>query len=430
MKRLAGLIISGAAVLSLTTGCISGSGGSPQTSQDTGSGSVKLTFSSYALQGPTIKATQGIVDSWNAAHPNIQVEYQKVDAGSVHDKLVTQFAGNSAPDIIHDEAADIASFSRQGYLADLTPLLPADLKAAVPDSVWKSVTVDGKIAGVPTIAQVYTVFVNKNALKSAGVTLPTTTAPWTWDDLATNAEKLTSGGDSGFAWGLKSPTAGLMSTGLAFDGTFFSGDAAKPTISVGANELEIPNRLRSMLQNKSMASTSVSLSGSDVLPGFFAGKYKMIMAGNYVATQIEEKAPSGFEWTMLPLLKGTSQHQLSNPQTLSVARQSQHQKEATEFIAYFDQAENLSKIAEGDALIPMTTPAAAIVKKDLGAGHGWDAVLAAAPELVDGPWLQADKFPQWKTEIATPAYQEFLAGRIDSATLASRLTAGWKKANA
>ena len=53
------------------------------------------------------------------ATPNIHVDYQKVDPNSVHDKLVTQFAGNSAPDIIHDESADIAGFSRQGYLADL-----------------------------------------------------------------------------------------------------------------------------------------------------------------------------------------------------------------------------------------------------------------------------------------------------------------------
>ena len=41
----------------------------------------------------------------------------------MHDKLVTQFAGESAPDVIHDEAADIAGFGRQGYLADLTDLL-------------------------------------------------------------------------------------------------------------------------------------------------------------------------------------------------------------------------------------------------------------------------------------------------------------------
>ena len=418
-----------ASALLLTTACISGSGG-PSNNSSGGSGPVKLTFSSYALQEPTIQATQDIVDSWNEANPNVQVEYQKVDPNSVHDKLVTQFAGNSAPDVIHDEAADIAGFTRQGYLADLAPLLPADLKTDIPESVWKSVTIDGKVAGVPTIAQVYTVFADTKALQAAGITPPTADQPWTWDDLATNAKKLSTGGNSGFAWGLKSPQAGIMSAGLAFDGTFFSGDEAKPTIKVGENELQVPNRLKAMLDDKTMAATSVSLSGSDVLPGFFGGKYKMIMAGNYVATQIAEKAPEGFEWTMLPLLKGTSQAQLSNPQTLSVARQSQHQKEAMEFIAYYLKAENLAKVAEGDALIPMSTSAAAIVSKDLGSKYGWDAILASSKDLVDGPWIKADKFPQWKTEVAQPAYQEFLAGRIDSATLATRLTDGWQKANA
>ena len=429
--RIATLGVACLAALTLTTGCLSGSGG-PPASENTGGqeGPVKLTFSSYALQEPTIQATQEIVDSWNAANPNIQVEYQKVDPGSVHDKLVTQFAGNSAPDVIHDEAADIAGFSRQGYLADLGQLVPDDLKSDVSESVWKSVTVDGKVAGVPTIAQVYAVFVNTKALEEAGVALPTADAPWTWDDLASNAKKLTSGDESGFAWGLKSPTAGIQSAGLAFDGTFFSGDEAKPDIEVGAEELEVPNRLKAMLEDKSMAASSVSLSGTDVLPGFFAGKYKMVMAGNYVATQINDKAPEGFEWTMLPLLKGTSQAQLSNPQTLSVARQSQHPEQAMQFITYYNQAENLAKVAKGDALIPVTTSAAEIVTKDLGSQNGWDVILGSFDDLVDAPWLRADKFPQWKTETATPAYQEFLAGRIDSDTLAKRLTDGWNKANA
>ncbi len=133
-SRIATLGVACLAALTLTTGCLSGSGGPPPASENTGSqeGPVTITFSSYALQEPTIQATQEIVDSWNAANPNIQVEYQKVDPGSVHDKLVTQFAGNAAPDVIHDEAADIAGFSRQGYLADLAPLIPGELKSDVP----------------------------------------------------------------------------------------------------------------------------------------------------------------------------------------------------------------------------------------------------------------------------------------------------------
>lgn len=431
MKRqLTAVSVAAISAIALSA-CVSSVGGGAESSTTKKAGEkVSLTFSSYAFQAPTVKATEDIVNSWNKSHPDIQVQYQKADPNSVHDKLVTQFAGNQAPDIIHDEAADIAGFSQQGYLADLGQLLPAELKSDVPDSVWKSVTYDGKVTGVPTIAQVYNVFVNDDALKKANITLPSADNPWSWDDLAANAKKLTTGnGVYGFAWGLKSPTAGIMSTSLSFDGTFFSGDEAKPDINITDKEMAVPTKVKAMLDAKSMAPTSVTQGGSDILPGFFAGKYAMMMNGNYQATQIEEKAPQGFNWTMLPLIKGTSQNQAANPQTLSIAKQSKHPQEAMQFIAYFMKAENLAKIAEGDSLIPVTKSAAPIVKQDLGAKHGWDVILDSSQFLVDAPWNKATKFPQWKSEVATPAYQEFLSGRIDSAKLKQRLTEGWAKVN-
>jgi ABC-type glycerol-3-phosphate transport system substrate-binding protein len=392
-------------------------------------GKITLTFSSYAFQGPTVAATEEIVDSWNAAHPDVQVDYQKVDPASVHDKLVTQFAGESAPDVIHDEAADIAGFGRQGYLADLTDLRSDDLTSDIAEGVWESVTVEDQVIGIPTIAQVYTVFANLDALAAAGVEPPTADAPWTWDDLVTNAQTLTSGGTTGFAWGLSSPVSAILSTGLAFDATYVSGDEAKPELEVGDAELEVPTRLRTMLDAQTMAPNSVSLAGTDVLPAFFDGQYAMVMAGNYVATQIAEKAPEGFNWTMLPLLEGTSQSQASNPQTLSVARQSEHPEEAMEFIEYYLEAENLAKIAIGDALIPVTASATEAVKTELGDDHGWAAILDSAPDLVNPPWQKADAYPEWKSDIATPAFQEFLAGEIDEDTLADRLTEGWEEVN-
>lgn len=411
-------------------GCVSGSGGgsADKPAPAKPGQKVSITFSSYAFQAPTVKATQDIVASWNAANPDIQVTYQKVDPNSIHDKLVTQFAGDQAPDVLHDEAADIAGFSQQGYLTDLSSMIPAELKSDVDQSVWNSVTFNGKITGVPTIAQVYTLFANTDALKKAGIAVPTPDTPWTWDDLATNAKKLTDGkGVYGLAWGLKSPAAGFMNSGLAFDGTFFSGDEAKPKITVGKNEMEVPNRVKAMVDDKVMAPNSISLSGSDVLPGFFGKKYGLVMAGNYVAAQIDEKAPEGFNWTMFPVLKGTNQNQAANPQTLSVARQSKHPAEAMKFITYFMKAENLAKVAQGDALIPVSKSAAAIVKKDLGSDHGWDNVLGAP--LVAAPWVKSTKFPQWKSETANPSYQEFLAGKIDADALKKKLTDGWNAIN-
>ena len=85
---------------------------------------VNLTFATYVWQPTTVAATKQIVDSWNKSHPQIQVQILPVDVNSVHDKLLTSFVGGTAADIVHDEAADIAGFTQQGYLANLTPLIP------------------------------------------------------------------------------------------------------------------------------------------------------------------------------------------------------------------------------------------------------------------------------------------------------------------
>src|SRR4029079_12799434 len=93
---------------------------------------TNLTFPTYVWQPTTVAAVKNIVDSWNKTHPSIQVSIVPVDVNSVHDKLLTTFVGGTASDIIHDEAADIPGFYQQGYLANLTPLIPRDLKRSVP----------------------------------------------------------------------------------------------------------------------------------------------------------------------------------------------------------------------------------------------------------------------------------------------------------
>ena len=152
---------------------------------------TNLTFATYVWQPTTVAAMKSIVDSWNKANPSIQVSIVPVDVNSVHDKLLTTFVGNTASDIIHDEAADIPGFTQQGYLANLTPLLPKELKADIPKSVWQSVDFGHKITGVPIMLQTYNVFANMAILKQEGIKAPTLATPWTWAQFRATAKKLT-----------------------------------------------------------------------------------------------------------------------------------------------------------------------------------------------------------------------------------------------
>ena len=135
---------------------------------------VNINFATYVWQPTTVKAMNAIVDSWNKTHAGIQVHIVPVDVNSVHDKLLTSFVGGTAADVIHDEAADIAGFTEQGYLANLKPLIPKGLKAEIPQSVWDTVNFgNGRVTGVPIMLQTYNVFANMSALRAAGVKAPT-----------------------------------------------------------------------------------------------------------------------------------------------------------------------------------------------------------------------------------------------------------------
>src|SRR5688572_944509 len=150
---------------------------------------VNLKFATYVWQPTTVAANKQIVQSWNRSHPGIQVEIVAVDPNSVHDKLLTNFVGGTAADIIHDEAADIAGFTQQGYLANLTPLLPKSLKNSIPKQIWATVNFGGKITGVPSLLQTYNVFANMTILKQVGVKAPTLADPWTWAEFRAAAKR-------------------------------------------------------------------------------------------------------------------------------------------------------------------------------------------------------------------------------------------------
>lgn len=426
ITRTAAAAVSAAALAVALVGC--GSSGDDKSDGSSG-GKVTLKFQSLAYQAPTVKAMKGIVASWNQAHPDIQVQYVQGDWDSVQDKLVTQFQGGTAPDIIQYEAASIGGFAQQGYLADLSGGLTSDVKSDVSDGVWKTVTVDGKVVGAPILLQSYMVFANTDLLKKAGVTVPTGDT-WSWDDFQAAAKATTKNGVYGVGWGLSEPTATMLSMGLEFGGTYFKGTGQDATLSVGSNELALPKRIHQMAyDDKSLDPVTLSQSGSDVMTSFLKGKYAMTVQGSFNAQTLAQNAPKSFHWAVLPILSATSADQAADPQTLSVAAQSKHPKQAEEFIDYFMQAQNLAKVAEGDWLIPPTTSATQQVQKDTKGANGWSTILASGSHLTEAPFQTATNYQQWKDQIATPAYQKYLGNKSSESDLAKALEDGWHSVN-
>jgi multiple sugar transport system substrate-binding protein len=387
---------------------------------------VNLNFATYVWQPTTVKAMNGIVDAWNKTHAGIQVHIVPVDVNSVHDKLLTNFVGGTASDIIHDEAADIAGFTQQGYLANLTPLIPKSLKSSIPQSVWDTTNFGRKITGVPIMLQTYNVFANMTILKAAGVKAPTVASPWTWTKFQQVAKQLSTGGNYGVCWGLRSPTATIQTLSLNWNGQWNYLENGRWSLKVGANEQQVLKIMHNMVyDDKSIDAAGVGLSGSAVLPAFFGGKCAMTVQGNYQVQGMIQQSPKGFNWAMFPPLKGKTQDQTANPQTLSISTQSQHKKEAMQFIAYALNAQNMAKLSAGDWLIPASPTAAKLVVKSTKHYGSWKNAVSAVPHFKKANWVTLAPYARWKAEVATPAFRQYLGNQISMDQLVTTLTNGW-----
>ncbi|WP_405620727.1 ABC transporter substrate-binding protein [Streptomyces sp. NBC_00076] len=410
--KVAGLL----ALALLLSGC---------TGEDSGArdGRVTLRFQSLAWQQESVEANQDLVKEWNAAHPDVKVEYVQGSWDSVHDQLLTSFEGGEAPDIIHDASDDLADFAYGGYLADLTDLLPERLRSDIPQRSWDTATFGDGIYGVPFLQEPRVLIADSARLKEVGVRIPTPEHPWSWPEFRKITEQLSGDGRYGVAWPLKEPVSATLNLSLSAGGQLFHrGADGRVTVRFGAADAVVPRTIHDQAQTDGSASpTTLGSGGSDTLPGFFGGRYAMVPLGFSYRQQIAQQAPKGFAWQVLPAPAGADGlTQGVSPQTLSVAEDSPHKKEAAEFIDFLLRPENMVRLALGDWMLPTGTQAL----KDPAlhtAKDGWDTGTALATHLRPAPAQSVRGYPEWKDKVATPAFQEYYSGSIDLAELRERL---------
>ncbi|MFF4133436.1 ABC transporter substrate-binding protein [Streptomyces mirabilis] len=401
----------------LLVGCTGGGG------NGSAGGRITLRFQSLAWQEESVTANKELVKEWNATHPHVKVEYVQGSWDSVHDQLLTSFEGGEAPDIIHDASDDLADFAYGGYLADLRDLLPARLKSGIAQRSWETATFGDGIYGVPFLQEPRVIVANATWLKKAAVRIPTAEHPWSWPEFRDITRRLSGDGKYGVAWPLKEPVSATLNLSLSAGGELFHrGADGKVAVRFDAADQVVPRTIHDQADvDHSASPTTLGSGGSDTLPGFFGGKYAMVPLGFSYRQQIVQQAPKGFDWQVLPAPAGVDGlAQGVSPQTLSIAADSPHKKEAAAFIDFLLRPENMVRLALGDWMLPTGTEAL----KDPAlhtAKDGWATGAALAPHLRPAPAQSVRGYPEWKDKVATPAFQEYYSGAIGLAELRKRL---------
>ncbi|MET7452046.1 extracellular solute-binding protein [Streptomyces sp. NPDC005574] len=400
----------------LLAGCTGGGG-------DRSGGRITLRFQSLAWQEESVRANRDLVGEWNATHSDIKVEYVQGSWDSVHDQLLTSFEGGEAPDIIHDASDDLADFAYGGYLADLRELLPARLKADIPQRSWRTATFGDGVYGVPFLQEPRVLIANATWLRKSGVRIPTPERPWSWAEFRQVTRELSGPGRYGVAWPLKEPVSATLNLSLSAGGQLFHrGPDGRVEVRFEAADEVVPRTVRDQVRtDHSAPGSTLGSGGSDTLPGFFGGRYAMVPLGFSYRQQIAQQAPEGFDWQVLPAPAGAEGlTQGVSPQTLSIAEDSPHKKAAAAFVDFLLRPRNMVRLALGDWMLP--TGARALRDPALHtAKDGWATGTALAGRLRPAPAQSVRGYPEWKDKVATPAFQEYYSGAIGLDELRRRL---------
>lgn len=172
-----------------TSSAAAASSAAPEASPATADLAAELTWwdtSDPKNEGPTFKE---LITKFNAAYPNVKINYQSVPFGDAQNKFKTAAAAKSgAPDIMRAEVAWVPEFAALGHLFDLDGTkLTENADDFLPAPVG-STKFDGKTYGVPQVTDSLALLYNKELFTKAG--LDPANPPKTWAEVETAAKAL------------------------------------------------------------------------------------------------------------------------------------------------------------------------------------------------------------------------------------------------
>lgn len=238
----------------------------------------------------------GIADTlsaeWNAANPDIQIDYRIVPFDDLVNESLRAFATGQAPDIVSFDNPDFALFSSRGAMLDITDRVAAS--DVIDTSVYfegplNSVSWDGKLFGLPKYTDTIALFYNKDLFAKAGITEP----PKTWSELVDTAAKLTDPANN--VYGITfSARAGEEGTFQYLPWIQMAGGGYDNVNVEGA--VEALDDWKAMIDAKSASQDVLSLGQWDSTGTFNSGNAAMAISGPWELNRMSTDAK--FDWAV------------------------------------------------------------------------------------------------------------------------------------
>jgi len=153
---------------------------------------VVVTFATPWHVGGENDLYEILAKRFHEIHPNITIEFQDVPFEEMHDKLLTQIAGNNPPDAAYVDSPTVGEFAQRNALVALDDYIAKSTVIDVDDYVapFRDTTIyNDKMYGLPIDGETTGLFYRIDRFEEAG--LDPTKPPSTWEEFEEYAAKLT-----------------------------------------------------------------------------------------------------------------------------------------------------------------------------------------------------------------------------------------------
>lgn len=309
-----------------------------------------------------IDSGKAVVDeaiaAFTAEHPNITIEQSQGTWGEGHAQVMTALVTGTAPDIIQTGGAWAPEFVSMGAFVPIEDLAPAGFLDQFVPAAFTAVQMDGKTYGLPWEGATWAMFYRTDLFEEAG--LDPTKPPTTWDELVEYAKKLTTED----RWGLVFPAKGWEPADFFMPFLWQAGcKIAEPAGSTWKSDFDAPECLEAtkfyydlINTHKVVPQNITGYDWEEAMKAFAEGKAAMMFGGMWVVASLQQGNPElDGKWATATMPAGPAgQAALGYPNTLHIAKQSKHQKEAWEFVQFFYENGYADRLAEAIGSLPWT----------------------------------------------------------------------------
>lgn len=317
-------------------------------------------------------AYKQIISKFNQANPEINVEIQVVPWGNYWEKLMTDIAGGTAPDVFWGFIARVPSLADRNALLPVTEYIKRDKfdLGRLNASLVKGFEYNGEQYGIPKDWDTLGIFYNKKLLKEAGYDSYPQGLSWNPTDggsLVEFLQKLTIDvngkhpNEEGFdpknirQYGFNYTDRGEWDPGDLLG--FVSSNNAEILVD---GQFKPEGKLLETLQflhdlvfkyHVSPLYTNVKMTGSDQM--FLSRQTVLWITGSWQMVPVKQKA--GFEWGIKPFPTGPNNKSIVRVNGLAdhIYAQTKYKEEAWKIVEFINSKEGQDILSETGSVFPM-----------------------------------------------------------------------------